>query len=167
VAFGELDNRPSERTGRLRRAFERAGVTAETPPDIHVAMWEKFLFIASFSGVAAVTRAPVGVLRSLPETCRMLEQAMGEALAVARARGIALPEEAISRTMALIDGLPPGGTASMQRDIMAGRSSELEAQNGALVRLGQQAGVATPVHTFIYHALLPSELRARGSIETD
>jgi 2-dehydropantoate 2-reductase len=164
VAFGELDNRPSERAERLRRAFERAGVTAEIPPDIHVAMWEKFLFIASFSGVGAVTRAPVGVLRTLPETRQMLEQAMHEVLAVARAREIALPEEAISRTMALIDGLPPGGSASMQRDIVAGRPSELEAQNGAVVRLGREVGVATPLHTFITHSLLPLERRARGQM---
>jgi 2-dehydropantoate 2-reductase len=162
VALGELDNRTSERTGRLRAAFARAGVAAEIPPDIQVAMWEKFLFIASFSGVGAVTRAPAGVLRSLPETRRMLEQAMREILAVARAREIALPEEAIQQTMALVDRLPPEGTASMQRDIMAGRPSELEAQNGAVVRLGQEVRVATPLHAFIYHSLIPLELRARG-----
>jgi 2-dehydropantoate 2-reductase len=164
VALGELDNRRSERAERLRGAFARAGVKAEIPPDIHVAMWEKFLFIASFSGVGAVTRAPAGVLRSLPETRSMLEQAMHEVLAVARARGIALPEESIPRTMALIDGLPPNGTASMQRDIIQGRPSELESQNGAVVRLGQEVGVATPLHAFIYHSLLPLELRARENI---
>jgi 2-dehydropantoate 2-reductase len=165
VAFGELDGRPSERAERLRRTFERAGVRAEVPSDIHVAMWEKFLFIASFSGVGAVARAPVGVLRRLPETRQMLEEAMDEIVAVAQARGIALAEEAISRTMALIDGLPPGGTASMQRDIVAGRPSELEAQNGAVVRLGQEMDVATPLHTFIYHSLLPQERRARGDVD--
>jgi len=165
VAFGELDSRPSERAGRLREAFARAGVTAEIPPDIQVAMWEKFLFITSFSGVGAVTRAPAGVLRSLPETHQMLEQAMHEVLAVARAREIALPEEAIPRTLTLIGNLPPGGTASMQRDVMEGRPSELESQNGAVVRLGQEVGVATPLHAFIYHSLLPLELRARGRVQ--
>ena len=165
VAFGELDNRPSERAERLREAFARAGVTAGVPLDIRVAMWEKFLFIASFSGVGAVTRAPAGALRSLPETRQMLKQAMHEVLAVARARGIALPEEAIPRTMTLIDGLPPGGTASMQRDVMGGRPSELESQNGAVVRLGREVGVDTPLHAFIYHSLLPLELRARGQVQ--
>jgi 2-dehydropantoate 2-reductase len=165
VAFGELDNRPSERAERLRQAFERAAVVTEIPSDIHVAMWEKFLFIVSFSGVGAVTRAPVGVLRSLPETRAMLEGAMEEVLAVAQAQGIALPQEAVPRTMAFIDGLPPGGTTSMQRDIMAGRPSELEAQNGAVVRLGREAGVATPLHAFIYASLLPLEQRAQGEVD--
>ncbi|MBL7063588.1 MAG: 2-dehydropantoate 2-reductase [Anaerolineae bacterium] len=165
VALGELDDRPSERAERLREAFTWAGVTAEIPPDIQVATWKKFLFIASFSGVGAVTRAPAGVLRSLPETRQMLEQAMHEILALAWAREIGLPEETIRQTMALINSLPPGGTASMQRDIMEGRPSELETQSGAVVRLGQEVGVATPLHAFIYHSLLPLEQRARGQVQ--
>jgi 2-dehydropantoate 2-reductase len=165
VALGELDNQPSERAQRLREAFTRAGVTVEIPPDIHAALWSKFLFIASFSGVGAVTRSPAGVLRSLPETRHMLERAMQEVLAVARARQVALPEKAIGQTLALVDSLPPDGTASMQRDIMEGRPSELESQSGAVVRLGHEVGVDTPLHTFIYHSLLPLELQARSLLE--
>ena len=165
VALGELDNRPTERAQRLLQAFSQAGVAAEIPADIHVALWAKFLFIASFGGVGAVTRAPAGVLRSLPETRAMLEEAMQEILAVAQARGIALPSEAVANTMALIDGLPPAGTASMQRDLIAGRPSELESQNGAVARLGAEAGVPTPLNDFIYRSLLPSELRARGRLD--
>lgn len=165
IAFGEFDGRRSERVERLREAFEHAeAVTAIIPPDIHLAMWEKFLFIAALSGVGAVTRAPVGVLRALPQTRRMLEQAMQEILAVAEARDIALPPKTVAETLAFIDGLPPDGTASMQRDVMAGRPSELESQNGAVVRLGQEVGVAAPLHRFIYTSLLPQELQARGEI---
>ena len=162
VALGELDNRRSERAERLRSAFAAAGVRVEIPEDIHVALWEKFLLIAAVSGVGAVTRSPIGVLRSLPETRALLERAMREILAVARARGVALAAESVDRTLAFIDGLPPGGTASMQRDIVEGRPSELEAQNGAVVRLGRESGVETPVNAFLYSSLLPMERAARG-----
>jgi 2-dehydropantoate 2-reductase len=165
VAFGELDNRPSERARRLQAAFERAGVRAEIPPDIHVALWEKFLFIAPFAGLGAVTRAPVGVLRSVPQLRRMLEDAIAEAFAVGRARGIRLPDDAPARTLALIDGMPPEGTTSMHRDIAAGRPSELDYLVGAVVRLGEAAGVETPLHRFMYHALWPQERRARGELQ--
>lgn len=166
VTFGELDGQRSERAESLLRAFQRAdGVTARIASDIQVAMWEKFLFIAAFSGVGAVTRAPAGVMRSLSGTRRMLQEAMQEILAVAQARDIAIPEETVADTLAFVDDLPAEGTASMQRDVMAGRPSELEAQNGAVVRLGQEAGVDTPVHKFIYHTLLPQEMRARGRVE--
>ena len=165
VAFGELDNRPSERAQRLRQAFERAGVSAEIPANIQVALWEKFLFIVSISGVGAVTRAPAGVTRSLPQTRQMLEQALREALAVGQALGIPLADETVLRIMAVFDSTAASSTSSMQRDIMNGRPSELDYQTGTLVRLGQEAGVATPVHNFIYQSLLPQERRARGEIE--
>ena len=165
VEFGELDNRPSERTGRLREVFAPAEVTAEISPDIRVALWEKFMFIAPFGGVGAVARAPIGTLRDLPETRGMLEQGMREVFNVARAKEIPLPDDAVARTMAFLDSQPPVGTASMQRDLVAGRPSELRAWNGAVVRLGRQAGVATPLHTFLYHSLLPLELRARGRLQ--
>lgn len=163
IAFGELDNSRSQRADDLLQAFLRAGVKAEVPPDIHAAMWGKFLFISCFSGVTAVTRSPAGAIRSVPETRQMLERAMEEVAAVAKARGIAVADDAVARAMAAVDGLPDDGTASMQRDIMDGRPSELEAQNGAVVRMGERAGVETPVHTFIYATLLPQELRARSS----
>jgi 2-dehydropantoate 2-reductase len=51
--------------------------------------------------------------------------------------------------------------ASMQKDVLEGRPSELEAQNGAIVRLGAARGVATPTHAFLYAALLAQERRAR------
>lgn len=165
IAFGELDGRKSERAERLRQVFARAtGVTAEVSDDIQAAMWEKFVFIAAISGVGAVTRAPAGVIRSLPETRQMLEQAMREILAVARARGVALSDEVIPQTMAFIDAIPAEGTASMQRDIIAGRPSELDYQNGTVARLGRELGVPTPVNAFIYASLLPQELRARGKV---
>jgi 2-dehydropantoate 2-reductase len=164
VAFGELDNRLSERTRRLQDAFSRAGVKCDIPPDIHRSMWEKFLFIASFSGVAAVTRAPAGIIRSIPETRQMLEEAMREIVAVAAARGVSLKADAISGTMAFIDGLAPTATASMQRDIVEGRPSELSEQAGAVVRLGQEVGQDTPLYSAVYRSLLAQELRARGKV---
>ncbi|MEZ4657505.1 MAG: 2-dehydropantoate 2-reductase [Caldilineaceae bacterium] len=165
IKFGELDNRPSARVAHLRQLFERAhGLAVETPPDIHVAIWQKFLLIATWSGVGAITRAPIGVLRSQPETRRLLEQVMQEIYDVAHARGIALPAETFAQTLAFFDGIPADGTASMQRDVLAGRPSELESQNGAVVRAGAQAGVKTPLNQLIYHALLPMERRARGEL---
>lgn len=163
VRFAERDNRASERTARLKAAFDQArGVTAEIPDDIQVAVWSKFLFICAMSGIGAITRAPIGVTRALPETRTMIEAMLTEIEAVARARGVALPGDAVARAMTFIDSLPEASTASMQRDIMDGRPSELESQNGAVVRLGKRHGVATPVNALIHAALLPQERAARG-----
>jgi 2-dehydropantoate 2-reductase len=165
VAFGEMDGHPSERAGRLLQAFEQAGVKAAIPADIQVALWDKFIFIAAVSGVGAVTRSPMGVYRSLPETRRMLVEAMQEIFAVAKARGVNMPDDTIEKRLAFIDNSPAGVVASMHRDILEGRPSELSSQNGAVVRMGQMLGVPTPVHAFIYASLLPQELRARGELQ--
>ncbi len=165
IAFGELNNQPSERGRLLQDAFTKAGVTCEIPANIHVAMWEKFLFIASFSGAAAVTRAPAGVIRSVPETRKILEEAASEIIKVAHARKIPLRDDLIQSTMAFIDNLGFESTASMQRDIMNGLPSELSEQLGAVVRLGQEVGVETPIISCMYSSLLPQELRARGKME--
>ena len=165
IAFGELDNRRSERVEALRQAFAQAvGCTPEVPADIHVALWTKFLFIAPFSGVGAVTRVPAGVLRAVPETRQMLIAAMHEVESLAAAQGIHLAPDAIDKTLAIIDNSPVGMMASMQRDIIDGRPSELEAQNGAVVRLARAAGVPVPVNTCLYASLLPAELKAREKL---
>lgn len=165
VAFGELEGGKSERAQKLRAAFERGGVWAEVPEDIQAAMWEKFLFIAAISGVGAVTHAPAGVMRSLPETRQLLEKAMQEVVAVGKAHRVDLAEGVVEKTMTFIDNLPQDATASMQRDIMEGRPSELNSQNGAVLRLGVEKGVLTPIHAFLYSSLLPREMRARGKVD--
>jgi len=164
IAFGELDNHPSERAERLRLAFERAGVWAEIPADIHAAMWEKFLFIASLAGIGAVTRAPAGAIRYLSVTRELLEGAMQEIARLAKAKGVHLPADVIEKTMAYVDSLPENATTSMQRDIVEGRPSELADLNGAVVRLGREVGIDTPIHAFIFYTLLLQEKRARGEL---
>lgn len=163
VEIGERDGHRSERVDHLRAAFEKAvGVSVSTPSDITAALWEKFLFIAPFGGVGAVTRMNAGALRAVPETREMLEAAMREVFDLARARGVGLRKDAVVRTMSYVDALPPEGTASMQRDILEGRPSELEYQTGSVVRLGREAGVPVPVNSFIYSSLLPGERLARS-----
>ena len=164
IKFGELDHQKTARVEQLRMAFAQAGVTVEVPADIHVALWEKCMFVVPFGGLGAVTRAPIGVLRTVPETQHLLEQGMEEIYHVARARAIPLSDNIVAQTMAVTDMLTPSGTSSLQRDIMTGKRSELDAWTGAVVRLGAEVGVATPVHTFLYASLLPMELQARGEM---
>jgi 2-dehydropantoate 2-reductase len=166
IAFGELDGSGSPRVEALREALAGArGLTVEVPPDIRVAMWSKFVFIAALSGVGAVTRAPIGVIRSQPETRRVLEQCLEEIHALACRAGVGVPPDLVATTLAYIDTLPADGLASMQRDIMQGRPSELEAQVGAVVRRAERLGLEVPVHRMLYAALLPQERRARGEVQ--
>lgn len=160
IIIGELDNRRSDRIGRIEEVFTHAGLDTTVAPDIQVALWTKFLFIASFSGVGAVADAPAGVLRSDPKWRAQMQSAMEEIYALAHARGVKLPPDSVAKVMAAVDGLPADATSSMQRDIAAGKPSELESQNGAVVRMARESGVAVPTHTLIYETLRSLDARA-------
>ena len=157
ITLGELAGPASPRLARLAEAIRGSGAGAVLAEDVVAAAWEKFLFIDPFGSVGAVTRAPLGVTRSETRTRASLVAAVEEVAAVARARGVALPADAVARTLARYDELPPEATASMQRDVAAGRPSEsLDEQTGAVVRLGEAAGADVPVHRVLYAALLPA-----------
>jgi len=161
ITLGELNGPVTPRLTRLAEAIRGSGAGAVLADDVVAAAWEKFLFIDPFGSVGAVTRAPIGVMRSEPRTRALLVAAVEEVGAVARARGVALAADAVARTLARYDELPAEATASMQRDVAAGRPSELHEQTGAVVRLGEAAGANVPVHRFLYAALLPQEAAAR------
>jgi 2-dehydropantoate 2-reductase len=162
VSFGESDNSTSERTQNLLEAFKNAGVTANIPANIQAALWAKLALMAVNSGIGAITRVPTGQWRSVAGSWKMAQQVAQEVLAVAAGKGIAMPSDSLASTVARLEASAPNSTSSMQRDLMEGRFSELEVQTGAVVRLGLEAGVPTPVNTFIYNSLLPQEMNARG-----
>ena len=162
VAFGELDGTDSERARSLLEVFSAAGVDAEVSSAIRVELWKKLLLVSSWAGLGALARSPMGVVREEPGIRSLIDRSMEEGLAVARATGHDIDLSYKDEMWAFYRTMPAGATASMQRDIMDGRPSELEAWNGAVCRFGARAGVETPVHSFTYHMLLPMERRARG-----
>lgn len=163
IIIGEIDNQTTDRITSIEQVFKRAGLDITVAADIQVALWTKFLFIASFSGVGAVADAPAGVIRSDPKWRAQIIKAMEEIYALALARGINLPSDSIDKVMASVDSLPEDATSSMQRDIAAGKPSELESQNGAVVRLARESGIDVPTHELIYETLRPLEQKARSA----
>ncbi|HKI64882.1 MAG TPA: 2-dehydropantoate 2-reductase [Burkholderiales bacterium] len=162
VELGELDGARSARARTLCAAFAAAGIEAVLSGDIRAALWKKLVTVSSWAGLGALARSPMGMLRKYPETRAMIDRAMDEGIAVGAARGHFMSADLKGELWRYYDALPEVATASMQRDVMAGRPSELEAWNGAVVRFGAEAGIETPVHRFTYHALLPMERRARA-----
>ena len=163
ILFGELGGGVSDRARRLESLLDLGpALRMVASNDVNVELWRKLLFFAPVSGVGSVTRSPIGVLRSVSESRTILESAVHEVAALARARGISLEKDAPERALAFIDTLPEEGTSSLHRDFEAGRRTELEALSGAVVQLGRDLGVPTPTHDFMYSCLLPLELAARG-----
>lgn len=164
IVFGELNNEQSDRMVLLKDTFTKAGITNINSPDIQADLWKKLLLISS-GALLAVTRTNYGELRSLPETKALLLELSTEIYNVAIAAGIKLPDNLVEKTMKAVDTFPPESTCSLTRDIWEGKPSEIEFQNGTIVRLGEKHGVSTPVNRFVYNSILPMELKARTQLK--
>jgi|PersoiStandDraft_1058852.scaffolds.fasta_scaffold02567_4 2-dehydropantoate 2-reductase len=146
VTVGERAGKRSERVRRIVDAFQQAGAEAHVSEDILADLWRKFAFIASMAAACGLARAPIGVVRDAPFGKLLLERAVREVLAVARARGLRLADDEESKILAFIDSLGGGMKPSFLLDFEAGGPNELDDLSGAVSRLGREAGVETPVH---------------------
>ena len=155
LVFGERDGRRSDRLVAFEEAGIRAGYQAKASSDVQADLWTKFVRLATWSGMTTVTRAPMGVVRGTPETYEMMMAAIQEVIAVGQAKGIHFPADLMDGTLALIKNFPHGSKSSMLEDLERGRRLELPWLSGAVVRIGREVGVPTPIHQFISTVLTP------------
>ncbi len=162
IVFGEYDNTKSERLQNIKSVFDQAGFKNTLSEDIHLDIWKKFLFIGVISGIGALTRAVFGVMREHEGIRKIIYDTAKEMVAIANAKGVGLTSQHIEMIIKVIDSLDYNTTASMQRDMMEGKPSELENFNGYIVKQGKELGIETPTNAFVYHCLMPQEIKARS-----
>lgn len=153
LIFAELNGKPSKRIDAFAALCKQANIDHVVSDDINRAIWQKFIFLASFSGMTCATRLSIGPIRTDPETRAMLKAALGEVVAIGRAKGVSLPDDQVEQSLTWADNLPPTMVASMLGDLNRGNRLELPWLSGNVVKLGEELGVATPVHKFIYTVL--------------
>jgi 2-dehydropantoate 2-reductase len=155
LIFGELDGARTDRLERLFEACRPAGFQTTLSSDVQVDIWTKFIRLSVFSGMTAVTRCPIGPIVADPDLFEMVRTGSRETMAVARARGVAVPDSLIDDVDRAYRTLPAHMKSSMLEDLERGRRLELPWLSGAVVRLGREAGVDTPTHRFIAAVLQP------------
>jgi 2-dehydropantoate 2-reductase len=155
LIFGEIDGSRSARLQRFFDACAPANFRSTLSDRIEVDIWSKFVRLSVFSGMTAVTRCSIGPIAADPEVFGMLKAALREAHAVARAKGIDVPDAIIADVEKAYSTMAPEAKSSMLQDLERGRRLELPWLSGAIVRLGQEVGVDTPTHRFIATALKP------------
>ena len=152
--FGDLP-RVSERVNRIHEAFSGADIQSEPAGDGRVPIWEKFIFLAPTAGFTGAARLHVGPLRSDPfiraqyfSACREIEQ-------IARAEGVPVAADMMTRIASYVDGIPGTMRSSLLIDLSQGKRIEVETLLGSVVRRGERAGVPTPVNATLYAVLKP------------
>ena len=157
LRVGELDNNSSERIEKFRDACGDAGIDAPVPESIEKELWQKIIMICTLAGANCLTRLPLGLCRNDLSTRKLMTTLASEAVDVARALNIRLPDDQVEITMKLLDALPPTMKASMLAALEKGEKLEASALNGAIERLGKENGIDTPAHRTVYAAISPHE----------
>jgi len=155
IIVGELDGAPTPRLEQLQSMARQSGFECRLSDQIHMEIWLKFVRLSAFSGMTAVTRSPLGVIREDPDLFAMLQAAVLEGMAVAHAKQIQFPPSALADMFAHMAIMPPQSKSSMLEDLERGRRLELPWLSGAVLRIGRELGVETPIHRFISTVLTP------------
>jgi len=162
LTFAELDNTNSTRIQKIDAVFHQADIKSIIPKDIHRELWKKFLFITTISAIGGLCRVPIGELRESSYINSLMRSTAHEILSVAKAKQVDLRAEDIEKVFQTISDLDPMSTASTQRDLMAGKPSELETFNGYIVKQAKMHGICVPVNEMLYQCLLPMEKKSRS-----
>jgi 2-dehydropantoate 2-reductase len=158
VVFGEVFGdltQVSERAAVLESAMRVADIQAEAVRDARVPIWEKFILLAAVAGFCGASRLPIGPLWADPFTRARFLDACREVERVARAEGVPVAADAVDRIPAYVESIPGSMRASLLIDLSQGKRIEVEALQGAVVRRGERAGVATPIMATLYAVLRP------------
>lgn len=158
IRAGEEDGRESARLAAFGSACAEAEIEFILSPDIVADRWRKFALIVAGSGLTAVTRQTVGVVRGDPHMRAVFAACLEETIAVGRAEGADLEPDLAVTLMGFVENLPADMKASMAADLEAGRRLELPWMSGRVSALGRELGVPTPVNDTLYAALKPYEM---------
>ena len=154
LSFGEEGGEITERAEAIRDVFQKAGINAELSPDPLQVIWNKFVVLCSIAGITSAAQTRIGEFIREPRGLDLFTAAMREIDSLGRKKGVNLPERLVDQSVEFTKGYPDFQN-SMHADFEAGRPTELEALNGAVVRMGVEEGVPTPVNQFIYAVLTP------------
>jgi len=136
---------------RIAQLFERASIQCRISDDIAVELWTKLVTNCAYNAISAVTQSRYGPIKEHPLTRGVIEELVGEVVAVGKAAGVALPdrEELTAATWALGDAMPTASSSTAQ-DVARSRPTEIDSLNGYVVRRGKELGIPTPVNSTLY-----------------
>jgi 2-dehydropantoate 2-reductase len=147
---GTLTIQDNTRLKALAEILEQAGFAIEYVRDAQALLWGKLVINAAINPLTALLGVPNGALLQRPSAHRLMAAAAAEAVAVAAARDVALPHSDPLETILAVAQRTAENRSSMLQDVQRRAPTEIDAINGAIVRLGEQAETPTPVNRALW-----------------
>ncbi len=146
--IGELDGKVTARVTQLAQVFTQAGIETEVSTNIHQLLWNKLFVNVGLNAVAALTGLKNGQVLDHPETLRLLEALVSEAVTVARKKGVPIEGDPLGKVKAVLE-ITRENRCSMGQDFDNRRKTEIDAINGAVVREAERLGISVPCNQMI------------------
>lgn len=153
AAIGEPAGGITDRVQTIAQALRAAGFEIEVSDHIDHVLWNKLVLLAVLGPVTAACQLPLGPILATQGMLHLFRTMFEEAIAVARAQGIHLPDTTANDLIALLQNLPADNTTSLQVDFAHQRRVELDYTAGAILRRAQQANIPTPTLQTLYLTL--------------
>jgi 2-dehydropantoate 2-reductase len=150
---GQAGDREAHDLPAIAATFERAGIPCRVSDNVEADLWTKMIMNCAYNAISALGRSQYGALVRNPWTREVMARVTEEAVGVAAAAGVQLPElDMVEQVFKLAETMS-GATSSTAQDIARGNRTEIDSLNGYIVRRGAQLDVATPVNQTL-HALV-------------
>ncbi|MBT2793399.1 ketopantoate reductase family protein [Paraburkholderia strydomiana] len=163
---GELIVEPSDAAGRMSRVVNAAGIHMALSPNVRGALWEKLILNCAYNAISALVQLPLGELSRLGgasvETA--MRDIVAECIAVGRADGVAMPDDADAMVQSIVSTIPAGQYSSTAQDVARNRRSEIDHLNGHIVRRGRALGIPTPVNHLLLMLVQVLDNRHRAGL---
>lgn len=166
IELGELDGTQTDRLERSAALFRDTGADVEFSRDVKALLWSKLVVNVGINALTALLDVRNGVLLELPAARDLMGRAVEEAVRVANRCGVAMNlDEAVARVEAVARATARN-RSSMLSDVTAGRPTEVEQINGAVVERAAQHGLDAPVNEVLTR-LTGAKARARSKNLTE
>ena len=154
IVFGPDRNEDVEKFRYIEELLKKAEIKADLQKDAAVPIWIKYIFICPLASLTSMLGKAFGAIMADSQDSAMLRGLMEEVYRVAKARGIALPDDIVETTIGKVGAFPPGTKTSMQLDFEKGSQTELEIFTGYIVKSGKELNIPTPLNAKVHDELL-------------
>lgn len=146
TVIGELDGSISKRIENIKGVFDRAKLMGKVADNVLGLIWSKLSANIGINAIATLCAIKNGQILDFPESAALQDAAVNECLAVAKAKGIVFPDASPLEHVRQVTQQTAQNTCSMLQDVRAGRQTEIAVINGAIVDIGKELGIPTPVN---------------------
>ncbi|SCZ79632.1 ketopantoate reductase family protein [Acidaminobacter hydrogenoformans] len=158
ISFGyAINTEIKEEVQSVAAFFDKVGISYNIPENMQRELWYKFMVNVGINQASAVVRGGFGAFQTIPEAHALMRSAMWELIRITEKNGIHLSEKDLENWDKVLMAMPPGSRPSMLNDLENGRKTEVEMLSGAIMALGAQYNVPTPVNEALYRIIKSAE----------